>query len=72
MNVRPPPLPFALLALSACDRGLEPAPALPTSGTVALRETDFRCSVGVVEPQDGTMVALREFPNRNTIEAVYF
>jgi hypothetical protein len=26
----------------------------------------------VVEPQDGTMVALREFPNRNTIEAVYF
>ena len=26
----------------------------------------------VVEPQNGTMVALREFPNRNTIEAVYF
>lgn len=26
----------------------------------------------VIEPQDGTMVPLREFPNRNTIEAVYF
>lgn len=26
----------------------------------------------VVEPQDGSMVALREFPNRDTIEAVYF
>jgi hypothetical protein len=26
----------------------------------------------VLEPQDGTMVALRDFPNRNTIEEVYF
>ena len=26
----------------------------------------------VVEPQDGSIVALRDFPNRHTIEAVYF
>lgn len=26
----------------------------------------------VLEPQDGTMIALREFPNRHTIEEVYF
>jgi hypothetical protein len=26
----------------------------------------------VLEPQDGTMVALRDFPNRHTIEEVYF
>ena len=26
----------------------------------------------VIEPQDGTMVSLREFPNRHTIENVYF
>jgi hypothetical protein len=26
----------------------------------------------IVEPQDGTMIALREFPNRNTIEEIYF
>lgn len=26
----------------------------------------------VIEPQDGTMVALRDFPNRHTIEEVYF
>ncbi len=26
----------------------------------------------IIEPQDGTMVPLREFPNRHTIEAVYF
>jgi hypothetical protein len=26
----------------------------------------------VIEPQDGSMVSLREFPNRHTIEAVYF
>lgn len=26
----------------------------------------------VIEPQNGTMVPLREFPNRHTIEAVYF
>lgn len=26
----------------------------------------------IVEPQDGTMVALRDFPNRHTIEEVYF
>ncbi len=26
----------------------------------------------VIEPQDGTMIALKKFPNRHTIEAVYF
>ncbi len=26
----------------------------------------------IIEPQDGTMVALRDFPNRHTIEEVYF
>jgi hypothetical protein len=26
----------------------------------------------VIEPQDGSIVSLREFPNRNTIEVVYF
>ncbi len=26
----------------------------------------------IIEPQDGTMVALKDFPNRDTIEAVYF
>ena len=26
----------------------------------------------VIEPQDGTMVPLEKFPNRDTIEAVYF
>jgi len=26
----------------------------------------------IIEPQDGTMVALRDYPNRDTIEAVYF
>jgi hypothetical protein len=26
----------------------------------------------VIEPQDGTMVPLKKFPNRHTIEAVYF
>ena len=26
----------------------------------------------IVEPQDGTMVSLREFPNRDTIEEVFF
>jgi len=26
----------------------------------------------VLEPQDGTLIALREFPNRHTIEEVYF
>jgi hypothetical protein len=26
----------------------------------------------ILEPQDGTMVALRDFPNRHTIEEVYF
>jgi hypothetical protein len=26
----------------------------------------------ILEPQDGTMVALRDFPNRDTIEEVYF
>ena len=26
----------------------------------------------VIEPQDGTIAALKDFPNRNTIESVYF
>lgn len=26
----------------------------------------------VIEPQDGTMIALKDFPNRHTIEVVYF
>jgi hypothetical protein len=26
----------------------------------------------VIEPQDGTMVPIEKFPNRDTIEAVYF
>ena len=26
----------------------------------------------VIEPQDGTMISLKKFPNRHTIEAVYF
>ena len=26
----------------------------------------------IIEPQDGTMIALEKYPNRNTIEAVYF
>ncbi|MCX6954797.1 MAG: hypothetical protein NTV51_21785 [Verrucomicrobia bacterium] len=26
----------------------------------------------IIEPQDGTMVALRDYPNRHTIEEVYF
>ena len=26
----------------------------------------------IIEPQDGTMIALKDFPNRDTIEAVYF
>lgn len=26
----------------------------------------------IIEPQDGTMVALRDFPNRHTIEEVFF
>lgn len=42
------------------------------SGPHAVAIAGTREGLFVIEPQDGTMVPLRKYPNRDTIQAVYF
>jgi len=45
---------------------------IPAGGAHAVVVVGTTKGLFIVEPQDGTMVALKDFPNRHTIEEVYF